>query len=108
MEGWFAQVQCAGFDIGMSIGKLTKAMLSRDVVVHCLGLLGQMSKTRDINAAWNSAKRQIVRDHPDRFCLGCERGDDAGRASRSSDFDLASSTQVTAMRGAPTRTILRA
>jgi hypothetical protein len=28
-----------------------------------------MSKTRDINAAWNSAKRQVVRDRPDRFCL---------------------------------------
>ena len=34
-----------------------------------LGLLGQMSKTRDINAAWNSAKRQVVREHPDRFCF---------------------------------------
>ena len=34
-----------------------------------LGLLGQMSKARDINAAWNSAKRQVVREHPDRFCL---------------------------------------
>ena len=81
MKGYFAQVQRAGFDIGISIGKLTKAMvevlsqlppeatLSKDVVVQCLGLLGQMSKTRDINVAWNSAKRQIVRDHPDRFCL---------------------------------------
>ncbi len=46
-----------------------EAMLSKDVVVQCLGLLGQMSKTRDIDAAWNSAKRQIVRDHPDRCCL---------------------------------------
>lgn len=81
MKGYFAQVRRAGFDIGISIGKLTEAMaevllqlppeatLSRDVVVQCLGLLGQMSKTRDVNAAWNSAKRQIVRDHPDRFCL---------------------------------------
>jgi len=37
--------------------------------VRHLGLLGQMSKTRDVNAAWNSAKRQVVREHPDRFCL---------------------------------------
>jgi len=22
-----------------------------------------------MNAAWNSAKRQVVREHPDRFCL---------------------------------------
>jgi hypothetical protein len=28
-----------------------------------------MSKTRDVNAAWNSAKRQVAREHPDRFCL---------------------------------------
>ena len=81
MKGYFAQVRRAGFDIGISSGKLTKAMVevlsqlppeampSKDVVVQCLGLLGQMSKTRDINAAWNSAKRQIVRDRPDRFCL---------------------------------------
>ena len=81
MRGYFAQVRRAGFDIGLSTGKLTKAMVevlaqlppeatpSKDVVVQHLGLLGQMSKTRDINAAWNSAKRQVVRDNPDRFCL---------------------------------------
>lgn len=81
MRGYFAQVRRAGFDIGLSARKLTKAMVevlsqsppeatpSRDVVVQRLGLLGQMSTTRDINAAWNSAKRQIVREHPDRFCL---------------------------------------
>lgn len=81
MRGYFAQVRRAGFDIGLSPGKLTKAMVevlsqlpreatpSKEVVVQHLGLLGQMTKTRDINAAWNSAKRQIAREHPDRFCL---------------------------------------
>ncbi len=81
MKGYFAQVRRAGFDIGLSAGKLTTAIVevllqlppgappSKDVVVHHLGLLGQMSKTRDINAAWNRAKRQIAREHPDRFCL---------------------------------------
>jgi hypothetical protein len=81
MKGYFAQVRRAGFDIGLSAGKLTKAMVevlsqfppgvtpSKEVVVQHLGLLGQMSKTRDVNAAWNSAKRQVVREHPDRFCL---------------------------------------
>ena len=81
MRGYFAQVRRAGFDIGLSAGKLTKAMVevlsqlpreatpSKEVVVQHLGLLGQMTKTRDINAAWNSAKRQIAREHPDRFCL---------------------------------------
>ncbi len=73
MKGYFAQVRRAGFDIDLSAGKLTKAMVevlsqllpeatpSKEVVVQHLALLGQMSKTRDINAAWNSAKRQVVR-----------------------------------------------
>ena len=81
MKGYFAEVRRAGFDIGVSAGKLTKAMVkvllqlprgappSKDVVVRHLGLLGQMSKTRDINSAWNIAKRQVAREHPDRFCL---------------------------------------
>jgi hypothetical protein len=81
MKGYFALVRRAGFDIGLSAGKLTKAIVevlsqlppeatpSKEVVVQHLGLLGQMSKTRDMNAAWNSAKRQVVREHPDRFCL---------------------------------------
>lgn len=81
MKGYFAQVRRAGFDLGLSAGKLTKAMVevlsqlppgvtpSKEVVVQHLGMLGQMSKTRDVNAAWNSAKRQVVRAYPDRFCL---------------------------------------
>ena len=81
MKGYFAQVRRAGFDIGLSTGKLAKAMVevlsqlppeappSKQVVVEHLGPLGQMSKTRDVNAAWNNAKRQVVREHPDRFCL---------------------------------------
>lgn len=50
---------------------------------------GQMTKTRDINAAWNSAKRQIAREHPDRFVSTARssvgigtRGNDPGRSSR--------------------------
>ena len=81
MKEYFAQARRAGFDIGVSAGKLTKAMvevlsqlppeatLSKEVVVQHLGLLGQMSKTRDINAAWNSAKRQVVREQSDKFSL---------------------------------------
>jgi len=81
MRGYFAQVRRAGFDIGLSAGKLAKAMVevlsqlppeappSKEVVVEHLGPLGQMSKTRDVNAAWNNAKRQVVREHPDRFSL---------------------------------------
>jgi len=81
MRSYFDQMRRAGFDLGISSGKLTKAMVevllrlppevdpSKENVVRCLGMLGQMSKTRDINAAWNSAKRLATRDHPERFCL---------------------------------------
>jgi len=81
MRGYFAQVRRAGFDIGLSTGRLSKAIFdvllqlppavapSKEIVVQHLGLLGQMSKTRDINAAWNSAKRQVVREHAERFYL---------------------------------------
>jgi len=81
MNDLFKQARRAGFDIGLSTGKLTKAMVeilmqlppeaapSKEVVVQYLGIMGQMSKTRDVNAAWNNAKRQVARDHPDRFCL---------------------------------------
>jgi hypothetical protein len=81
MRGFFSQARRGGFDLGLSTGKLTRAMVevllqlppgaapSKDVVVRHLGLLGQMSKTRDINTAWNTAKRQVAREHPDRFCL---------------------------------------
>ncbi len=81
MRGYFAHIRRAGFDIGLSAGKLTKTMVevlsqlppettpSKEVVVQHLGLLGPMSKTRDINAAWDRAKRQVAREHPDRFRL---------------------------------------
>lgn len=46
-----------------------EAASSKELVVQHLGLLGQMSKSRDISAAWNSAKRQVVRERPERFCL---------------------------------------
>ena len=81
MRGYVAQVRRAGFGIGLSAGKLARAVVevlsqlppeatpSKDVVVQHLGLLGPTSETRDTNAAWNSAKRQVAREHPDRFCL---------------------------------------
>jgi hypothetical protein len=81
MKGYFAEIRRAGFDIGTSSGKFAKVMVevltqlppevtpSREVVVRHLGVLGQMSKTHDSHAAWNSANRQIVRHHSDRFCL---------------------------------------
>ena len=93
MRAYFAEVRRAGFDIGLSAGKLTKAMIevllelppgvapSKEIVVARLGMVGQMSKTRDITTAWTSAKRQVVRDHGDRFCL------DGKVLRRSSDME---------------------
>lgn len=77
----FADMRRSGFGIGVSKAKLAEAMLEilrqlpsgtqrlKDTVVAHLGLLGQMSATRDINAAWNEAKRKAARDFPDRFVL---------------------------------------
>jgi hypothetical protein len=81
MREYFAQMRRAGFDIGLSVRKLADAMVAiltqlppgapttKESVAGQLGPVGAMSKTRDINAAWNSAKRQIVRECPERFAL---------------------------------------
>jgi len=80
-KGLFANMRRSGFGVGISKGKLTKAMVEilgqlpvgtpklKDVVVYNLGLLGQMSATRDINAAWTAAKKKVAREHPERFVL---------------------------------------
>ena len=76
MRGYFAQVRRAGLDIGLSTGKLTKAMVevllqlppeaspSKEVVVQHLGLLGQMSKTRDVNAAGTAPSVRLCEGTP--------------------------------------------
>jgi hypothetical protein len=69
MRGFFAEMRRAGLGTGVPAAKLAKAMVevlvqlptgvtpSKEAVVRHLGLLGQMSKTRDLDAAWNNAKR---------------------------------------------------
>ncbi len=81
MRGFLTGIRRGRLGLGLSVGRLAKAMvdvlsqlppgatLSKDVVVQYLGLLGQMSASRDINAAWNAAKRQAVRDWPEKFSL---------------------------------------
>jgi hypothetical protein len=34
-----------------------------------LGMIGQMSTSRDINAAWNEAKKKAAKLYPDKFIL---------------------------------------
>jgi len=67
--------------VGLSKGKISKAMLEvlvqlptgtthlKEIVVANLGLLGHMSATRDINAAWNEAKKKAVKEYPEKFIL---------------------------------------
>ncbi len=78
---FFADMRRAGFGIGVSKAKLVTAMLEilpqlpvgtsrlKDTVVTHLGMMGQMTPTRDINAAWNEAKRKAAKQHPEKFIL---------------------------------------
>lgn len=71
----------AGMTVGLSKGKISKAMLEilvqlptgtthlKETVVANLGLLGHMSATRDINAAWNEAKKKAAKECPEKFIL---------------------------------------
>ena len=77
----FAQMRRAGMGIGISKAKLSEAMLEilmqlpegttslKETIVANMGLLGQMSATRDINEAWNQAKKKAVKLHHEKFIL---------------------------------------
>ena len=77
----FGEMRRAGMSVGLSKGKLSKAMLEilvqlptgtahlKETVVANLGILGQMSATRDINAAWNETKRKAAKEYPEKFIL---------------------------------------
>ena len=81
----FAKMKRAGMGVGLSKAKLSQAMLEiliqlpvgtkdiKETIVGHLGLLGQMSATRDINAAWNETKKKAAREYPDKFLVG-DRG----------------------------------
>ncbi len=65
----------------LSKGRISKMMLDillefpsgaknlKDNVTLRLGIIGQMSTTRDINAAWNETKKKAAKLHPDQFIL---------------------------------------
>ena len=77
----FSEMRRAGMGVGISKTKLVKAMLEiliqlpegatnlKETIVAHLGLLGQMSSTRDINAAWNDVKKRAAREYPEKFML---------------------------------------
>jgi len=75
----FAGMRRAGMGVGLSKAKLSQAMLEillqlpagtkdlKETIVGHLGLIGAMSATRDINAAWNETKKKAAREYPERF-----------------------------------------
>ncbi len=77
----FGDMRRAGMGIGVSKSKLATAMQSileqlpvgttnlKDNIVHNLGLIGQMSSSRDINEAWNIAKKKTAKKNPGKFIL---------------------------------------
>ncbi|OEU78056.1 MAG: hypothetical protein BA865_00630 [Desulfobacterales bacterium S5133MH4] len=77
----FGDMRRAGMTVGLSKGKMSKAMVEilvqlptgtthlKETVVANLGLLGHMSATRDIDAAWNEAKKKAAKEYPEKFIL---------------------------------------
>ena len=77
----FGDMRRASMTVGLSKGKISRAMLEilvqlptgtthlKETVVANLGLLGNMSATRDINAAWNEAKKKAAKEYPEKFIL---------------------------------------
>ncbi len=41
----------------------------KEVITYQLGIIGRMSTTRDMNAAWNDAKNKAARLYPEKFIL---------------------------------------
>jgi hypothetical protein len=71
-------------ELGMALlskGRMSKMMLDillkltpgtkslKENIIVRLGLIGQMSATRDINAAWDETKRNAAKLYPDKFIL---------------------------------------
>ena len=73
----------AGFEIGTGISKekLKQAMVEillqlpegipklKETVIEHLGQYGQMTPVRELNIAWNQAKRKVAKSNPDKFLL---------------------------------------
>ena len=77
----FSDMRRAGMGVGVSKAKLSEAMLDvllrlptgstnlKETIVAHLGLIGQMSATRDINEAWNQTKKKAAKLYPEKFIL---------------------------------------
>ena len=81
----FGDMRRSGMNVGLSKAKLSTAMIDillqipmgtsnlKETIVYNLGMIGQMSATRDINDAWNVAKKKVAKDYPEKFIID-ERG----------------------------------
>ena len=77
----FGQMRRAGIGVGLSKSKLSEAMLDillqlpdgttnlKDTITANMGIMGYMSATRDINAAWNQTKTKAAKLYPEKFIL---------------------------------------
>ena len=81
MRRFFADMRRAGYDIGTSKAELVRMMVAvlsriedgtsdlKEAVLARLGRDGQMATVRDIQAAWQTAKRRASKEQPERFRL---------------------------------------
>jgi len=81
----YAQMRRSGMGIAISKAKLSEAMLEillqlpegtanlKEVIVANMGLMGQMSATRDINEAWTQTKKKAAKLYPEEFFLDGRR-----------------------------------
>lgn len=77
----FADLRRSGMGVGVSVAKLTEAMLEiliqipsgstnlKETIIAHIGLLGQMASSRDLNQAWNQTKKKAAKQYPEKFIL---------------------------------------
>ena len=82
----FGEMRRAGMNVGLSKAKLSQAMLEiliqlpmgttnlKETIVAHMGLLGQMSATRDLNEAWNQTKKKAAKEYPEKFFFRWSKG----------------------------------
>ena len=77
----FAGMRRAGMGVSVSKTKLSQAMLEilvqlpvgttdlKDTIVANMGMMGMMTTTRDLNAAWTTIKNKAAKEYSDLFFL---------------------------------------
>lgn len=80
-RSFLAGMKRGGFGTNISKNKLSKYMFDilmqlpegtanlKETIVASMGMIGQKSATRDINAAWDMARKMVAREFPSKFVL---------------------------------------